>query len=94
LRVLRFDVLQQYGGFRQVAFVGLEVGHLAQRAGGRIGLADPGQFLLEWNAFFEQGELDLVVVVAGGKATKCEHGGCLLCVVGGKKRIGYRAAPP
>jgi hypothetical protein len=66
-----------HGGFRQVALVGLEVGHLAQRAGGRIGLADPGQFLLERHAFFEQGELDLVVVVAGGKATECEHGGCL-----------------
>jgi hypothetical protein len=75
LRVLRFDVLQQDGGFRQVAFVGLEVGDFAQRAGGRIGLAHPGQLFFEGNAFFEQGELDLVVVVAGGKATKFEHGG-------------------
>jgi hypothetical protein len=35
-----------------------------------VGLADPGQFFLEGHAFFKQGELDLVVVVAGGKAAE------------------------
>jgi len=74
LRVLRFQVFEDHRRLAERAFVGLQVGHLAQRAGGPVGLAYPDQFFLERDTFFEQGELDLVVVVAGRKAAEREHG--------------------
>jgi hypothetical protein len=80
LRVLRFQVFEDHGRLAQRAFIGLEVGHLAQRTGRQIGLADPDQFFFERTAFFEQGELDLVVVVAGGKTAEGEHGKSPVCM--------------
>jgi hypothetical protein len=73
LRVLGLDVFEHHGGLAERALVGLQVRHLAQRAGGLVGLAHPGQFFLKRHAFFEQGELDFVVVVAGREAAECEH---------------------
>ena len=81
LWVLVFDVLHDHARLAQRALCGLEVGHFAQGAGHRIGLAHPGQLFGEGHTFFEQGEFDFVVVVAGRKAAECEHGGLLVRVL-------------
>ncbi|MOA22150.1 hypothetical protein D3C78_1426910 [compost metagenome] len=69
-----FDVFEHHRRLAHSALGRDQVGHLAQRRRAEVGFAYPGQFFFEGHAFFEQGQLDLVVVVAGRETAELEHG--------------------
>ncbi|MNY08885.1 hypothetical protein D3C86_1417630 [compost metagenome] len=73
LEISRLDVFRDGFRFAQRPGIGDDVGHLAERRRRQVGFADPGQHFLEWQVFFQQRQLDLVVVIAGGKAAELQH---------------------
>ena len=70
-----FDIVEDHTGFTQEAVFGFKHWHLAPRAHcqGLWRLAAIESDFLEGQAFFQQGQLDHVVVVADRESVKLEH---------------------
>ncbi len=74
-RLSLFDVVEDYTGFAEEAVLGLQHRHLAPWAHfqrlWRLAAIESDFF--EGQAFFQQGQLDHVVVVADRESMKLEH---------------------